>query len=78
MNFVRFTKNPNYIAYNGEVTLLKSIIPNILDIRKISIYDLGPGDGSKAQYLLNRLDNVAKYTGIDISKDMLNIAKLKS
>ncbi len=76
-DFVRFTRNPNYIAYNGEMKLLKLIAPIILNLQELNIYDLGPGDGSKAKYLLNRLENVSMYVGIDISQNMLDIARLK-
>ncbi len=76
IDFVKFTRNPNYIAYNGEMKLLKLIAPTISSLQEINVYDLGPGDGNKAKYLLNRLNNVSKYIGIDISQNMLDIARL--
>jgi len=77
-DFISFTKNPIYKAYTNEVKLLKLILPKILAMQNLNIYELGIGDGTKAEYLLNNLNNVVKYTGIDISKDMINFAKHKN
>ncbi|MBT5022213.1 hypothetical protein HOK51_05460 [Candidatus Woesearchaeota archaeon] len=82
-SFVRLTQNPNYTSYDVESQLLSNLIPAMSSIisdvnnSNLQLIDFGVGDGLKSECIITDLScrhNIS-YLGLDMSKDMLNIAQ---
>ena len=76
--FLQLIRDPDYLGYDREMILFNKIIPKIS--RKIKsirrLIDLGPGDGTKATKIIKLLNiQNLEYLALDISCEMLNIAK---
>lgn len=77
-HFLRFIQDQNYSGYGREIVLINRIMPQIAQrVRSnLQIVDLGPGNGEKAVIILGYLnEKVSDYLAIDISQEMLDIAK---
>ena len=75
--FLQLIRNPDYLGYGREIILINKIIPKIRNTHSFDqIIDLGPGDGTKATEIIKLLNTRnTEYLALDISNEMLNIAK---
>jgi len=72
-DFIDFTQNPEYQWYQREIEILKNIWFSSLYNQ---IIDLGPWNGVKWSLLMQKMaDTTQRYLAIDISNQMLTIAK---
>jgi len=77
-DFVCMAHAPDYLGNDREIRLVSAMA---LEIRQRipcfgQIIELGPGDGAKAATLIERMDRRSvAYTGLDISQEMLRIAR---
>jgi len=69
--FLKLVNSPDYTSYDQEMGLIDRMIPNLSRFSRV--VDIGVGNGLKAAKILSSLD--CKYLGLDISEDMLQIAR---
>ena len=84
--FQKITRHKDYYPTRKEIEILSkniSVLPKIINDKKIDIIELGPGDGSKSKIIIESFissDYKVNYYPIDISRKALNLLgkKIKS
>lgn len=78
-DFLRLIQSPDYLGYRREMTLIDRIMPQINQRigYNSQIIDLGPGNGQKAIRILTYSNGqISNYTALDMSQQILNVARL--
>ena len=76
----KFRSGPKIAGWGSkksQETRFKSLINNIDISKKISMLDVGCGRGDMLSFIKNKKIKTIKYSGLDLNKNFINIAKKK-
>jgi uncharacterized SAM-dependent methyltransferase len=75
VDFLRFIQSPDYSGFNVEMDLIREMFVGGNYGRPINVVDLGVGNGEKGRVICELIGRVRRYLGIDMSREMLEIAE---
>ena len=76
----KFRSGPKIVGWGSkksQETRFNSLINNIDISKKITLLDVGCGKGDLLKFINNKKIKKISYTGLDVNKNFINIAKKK-